>query len=702
MPRLKQLTEVFVQVADSLIDDFDVIDFLQQLSVRCVELLDVAAVGVLVADEHGALRTVAASDERAMLLEIFSAQQEQGPCVESYKSGTARTHINLTDPMATRDWPQFAVRARRAGFTVTHAIPLRLRGRLIGAMGLFQTDPAPITGEDITLARALADLATIAIIQQRTLDHSETERGQLQHALTSRITVEQVKGFLAERWQIPVDDAFAAFRAHARAHHHKLTQLALAIINGDVDTDEIPHPQSLVPPGGGTQRQSTRADAPLLMSDAQREAERLVAVRRYAILDTPPDGAFDRVAALAVRIFDVPIASVTIVDEDRVWFKTAHGLPHGLCEIPRAPGLCASVVLHDGPQVFADTRNDPDLADHPAITELGVGFYAGAPLTTADGHHLGTVNVMDTEPRNFSDADLSTLSDLAAVVMDELELRLTAMRAIQLEHELRLRAEAETEHLATVNSALQATLLPPVLSAVPGLEIAALYHIASPDNVGGDFYDLFPLDNGRWAFFLGDVCGKGIAAAALTSLTRYTLRAAAVYDPDPVAVLHNLNTVLNHEYAGDDPRFCTVVFGLLTPRPDNGFTLTLAGGGHPPALLIRADGRVCRVDLPGGQLIGALPDPHIATATHTLAPGDAVLLYTDGLTEARTGPGSASMYGEDRLHALAGMLATEDAPAVIKALQAVLVGFGTGLSDDAAVLALTVPPLASASSPRIG
>jgi phosphoserine phosphatase RsbU/P len=421
------------------------------------------------------------------------------------------------------------------------------------------------------------------------------------------------------------------------------------------------------------------------------EHARLAALRRYAILDTPPDGAFDRVAKLAVRIFHVPIASITIVDQDRVWFKATQGLPQGLYEIPRAPGLCASVVLHGDPQVVTDARNDPDLADHPVITELGVGFYAGAPLTTADGYRLGTINVMDTEPREFSDADLSTLTDLAAVVMDELELRLTAMRAIQLEHELRLRAEAETQRLATLNGALQATLLPPVLSAVPGLEVAAHYHIASPENVGGDFYDLFPLDEGRWAFFLGDVCGKGIAAAALTSLTRYTLRAAAVYNPDPTAVLRNLNTVLAHEYAGEDPRFCTALFGLLTPHPGIGFTLTLAGGGHPPALLLRADGRVASVDLPGGQLIGVLPDPHIATATATLGPGDGVMLYTDGLTEACTGPGSAPMYGEDRLLALAAGLTGQSAPAIIAAVDKILTGFGTGLSDDTAVLALTVP-----------
>ncbi|CAM5643762.1 hypothetical protein STENM223S_02290 [Streptomyces tendae] len=183
---------------------------------------------------------------------------------------------------------------------------------------------------------------------------------------------------------------------------------------------------------------------------------------------------------------------------------------------------------------------------------------------------------------------------------------------------LRARQEADRERdrLQTLATTLQKTLLPPTLVDVPGLEVAAHYHIASVDKVGGDFYDLFPLAAGTWGLFLGDVCGKGTAAAAIASLARYTLRAAAVYDPDPAAVLGNLNTVLNHEYNGTDPRFCTVVFGLLTPDPDRGgFRITLASGGHPPALLMRADGTADFLPTPGGQLIGVLPDAHIATTT---------------------------------------------------------------------------------------
>ncbi|MFD9277838.1 SpoIIE family protein phosphatase [Streptomyces mirabilis] len=265
----------------------------------------------------------------------------------------------------------------------------------------------------------------------------------------------------------------------------------------------------------------------------------------------------------------------------------------------------------------------------------------------------------------------------------------------------RQEAEREREELKRLNATLQRTLLPPTLVNVPGLDVAAHYHIASTDKVGGDFYDLFPLASGTWGLFLGDVCGKGAAAAAITSLARYTLRAAAVYDPDPVAVLSNLNTVLNHEYNGQDPRFCTVVFGLLVPDTDRGgFRVTLASGGHPPALLMRADGSADYLPTPGGQLIGALPDAHIATTTVRLDLGDTLLLHTDGLTEAHTAQiTDGDRYGDDALLDFAQALAPTTASDAVAAVRDLLDTLGTGVDDDTAVLAISVPRPTSEEQP---
>ncbi|MEV5607245.1 GAF and ANTAR domain-containing protein [Streptomyces sp. NPDC052225] len=249
MARERRLAEVFVEVADSLIDDFDVIDLLQRLTTRCVELLDVSAAGIMLADVRGELQIVAASDEESRLLELFALQHHQGPCVECYRSARARTNIDLTGPEATAAWPHFAPRARAAGYVVSHALPLRLRQRVIGALNLFQTTPQPLGENDIALAQALADVSTIAILQQRTLEQAYVEKSQVEGALTSRVLIEQVKGVLAERWNVSVDEAFAAFRRYARTHHLRLAQFASQIIDGSFDTADLPAP--VVPADGG-------------------------------------------------------------------------------------------------------------------------------------------------------------------------------------------------------------------------------------------------------------------------------------------------------------------------------------------------------------------------------------------------------------------------------------------------------------------
>ena len=160
-----------------------------------------------------------------------------------------------------------------------------------------------------------------------------------------------------------------------------------------------------------------------------QEAQRLAAVRRYDILDTPPDGAFDRVTRIAARIFAVPISIVSIVDADRIWFKSHHGLE--VDEIPRGPGLCASAILHEDPWVLTDAKADPRSLANPLVAgDFGLRFYAGVPLRTRDGHSLGTLCVIDREPRPVTEEQIEQLRDLAAIVMDELELRLSAKRTI--------------------------------------------------------------------------------------------------------------------------------------------------------------------------------------------------------------------------------------------------------------------------------
>lgn len=345
-----------------------------------------------------------------------------------------------------------------------------------------------------------------------------------------------------------------------------------------------------------------------------------------------------------------------------------------------------SDLLTVGGRLYHETHFAPLLRMQGEVSGIAL------ELKTADGSRLPVLVTSTVK----TDSDGQPLL-IRTTVFDARDRRAYETELLRARQE----AEREREELKRLNATLQRTLLPPTLVNVPGLDVAAHYHIASTDKVGGDFYDLFPLASGTWGLFLGDVCGKGAAAAAVTSLARYTLRAAAVYDPDPVAVLSNLNTVLNHEYNGHDPRFCTVVFGLLIPDTERGgFRVTLASGGHPPALLMRADGSADYLPTPGGQLIGALPDAHIATTTVRLDLGDTLLLHTDGLTEAHTAQiTDGDRYGDDALLDFAQALAPTTASDAVAAVRDLLDTLGTGVDDDTAVLAISVPRPTSEEQP---
>ncbi|OZC87368.1 PAS sensor protein [Rhodococcus sp. 06-412-2C] len=312
-------------------------------------------------------------------------------------------------------------------------------------------------------------------------------------------------------------------------------------------------------------------------------------------------------------------------------------------------------------------------------------------LRSESGALTVTMTLHNETERRVREQDLVDARIYAEAAQDDAEAALDRSQdALGASEEARKLAEAERTQVQILASTLQRTLLPPILSAPTGMNVAAHYHPASLDEVGGDFYDVFPLDKDTWGFFLGDVSGKGAGAAAVTSLTRYTLRAAAVFDRNPISVLENLNTVLHHEFHGDDPRFCTVVFGTITPQP-NGAVVHLASGGHPPAIRVTHDAAVDFVDTTGGQLVGALSEPHFESASVTLQAGDVMAFYTDGLTEAIVGPGRTRFDDNGNLEAFVVEMGPTTAPKIVDDLTTLLASFGDGLQDDVALLAFDVP-----------
>jgi GAF domain-containing protein len=228
----ERLAQTFVELADTLVAGYDLMEFLQTLTERCVELLEVDAAGLLLADGRGALQLVAASTEQARIVELFQIQNDEGPCLDCFRTGQAVIVSDIRTADAAARWPRFAAAAQEMGFAGVHAIPMRLRDQVIGTLNLFRSAPNGIDQAVARAARALVDIATIGILQERAVHQQELVASQLQVALTSRVMIEQAKGVLAERLQISPDEAFVQLRRYARSHNHPLTELAADVIRG--------------------------------------------------------------------------------------------------------------------------------------------------------------------------------------------------------------------------------------------------------------------------------------------------------------------------------------------------------------------------------------------------------------------------------------------------------------------------------------
>jgi hypothetical protein len=245
--REEWLARTFVELADTLVADFDVIDLMDVLVERCAELLNSSEVGLALADTNRQLRVLASSSERMRMLELIEIQNDEGPCRDCFRSGEQVVNQRLDE--SEHLWPSFAKQARSAGFRMVHALPLRLRNDTIGAMNIFNADLVGLSSQDVSLAQALADAATIGILQERAIRHGVELAGQLQGALNSRVVVEQAKGIVAERLQVGMDEAFAALRGYARDQRRGLSDVATAVIAGtviaaDLLSDDSEHPHA--------------------------------------------------------------------------------------------------------------------------------------------------------------------------------------------------------------------------------------------------------------------------------------------------------------------------------------------------------------------------------------------------------------------------------------------------------------------------
>lgn len=328
--------------------------------------------------------------------------------------------------------------------------------------------------------------------------------------------------------------------------------------------------------------------------------------------------------------------------------------------------------LHAG-LVPGDWRGDVDATYVELLEEVGACSALLLPLV-ARGRSLGVVTLLMAESgRTYEDGDLVLAQDLAhraALAVDNAQTH---------------------ERVAALARTLQLSLLPPRLPDIPGVELAARYVPAGEGTeLAGDFYDVFPMSAGRWGVALGDVCGKGAEAARLTALVRYALRAAALHAPTPAAALGVVNEALLTDEGNEDTRLCTVAFAELD-LGNGAPVLTVASGGHPLPLLVTADGDVKTIGSPG-TVLGVLDELAVPVEQATLAPGDAVVLYTDGLSEARC---DGAWFGDDRLAEVMGTTAGRSARELAAAIEEAVRAFQPGpLRDDLAVVVLRLAPAA--------
>ena len=235
--RAVAVADVFVTLADTLVDDYDVVSLMDQLVTACVDLFDIAAAGLLLVDQRGGLQVVASSSEEARVLELFQLQSDQGPCLDCIRTGIPVTVGTLDEQR--RRWPRFVQAAADGGFNAVHAVPMRLRDEVIGGLNLFGSDERALSAQDQRLAQALADVATIGVLQQRSVHRAALLAEQLQTALDTRVVIEQAKGVLRQYGGLSMDGAYRALRQYARDHNLKLGAAAEAVVRSDVDLDAV-------------------------------------------------------------------------------------------------------------------------------------------------------------------------------------------------------------------------------------------------------------------------------------------------------------------------------------------------------------------------------------------------------------------------------------------------------------------------------
>ncbi len=377
------------------------------------------------------------------------------------------------------------------------------------------------------------------------------------------------------------------------------------------------------------------------MGSRIHDRDRLAAVRESGLVDSAREAVFDELTKAAARLLDAPFAFMTAVDDERSFWKSTFGIDDGTRANAVSDSFCQYVIEQEAELIVGDVTLNDLTKENPSIESMGVRAWAGCPVTLHD-QVLGTFCVVDQRSRTWSERDREVLRSLSEIANREIRLRAELHR----EQAVRAATEVEATRVTQVLDTLRRSLVPSSLPPIDGFEVDAWFRPAPDgDLLLGDFYDVFPIDDAAWGIVIGDVCGHGVEAARLTSLARYTLRAAARHHDDPADALAETDDAMFRDSI-EEGRFATACYLRL----DDGGALRYASAGHPAPLLLEPDGSLRELAGATGPPLGVVSpeSSRYVSATALLGAGSTVVLYTDGITEARHRDDGA-LLGEDRL-----------------------------------------------------
>ena len=593
------LARTLVELADTLVDDYDVVELLTLLTDRCVEVLDVAAAGLMLVAPDGDLRVMASSSETMRLLELFELQAQEGPCLDCYRTGAPVVNQDLAK--ADGRWPRFAAQALAEGFLSVHALPMRLRGTIVGALNLFRTDKGQMGPTDVAAAQSLADVATIALLQHRAARDTQNLNEQLHYALNSRVVIEQARGMVAERAGVDVDQAFSALRSHAQRLQLGLVELALGIVVGDIAVGTLDPAPSQVPFG----RRARPAAGPLARAFAAlTEIEPVLDLVEAA---APVDGVEVVVRELAAMVGaeEVTFLMADLGGDSLVRFVRAHqpgerlrGAPEQLETVPLAGTPYQRALVTQQVQVMSDDDGR---------------FRLLAPVSDR-GDALGVLEVvLGSHPDDALVAKVASSAHALAYVVIANRRHTDLFESVQRSAPFSLAAE------------IQRRLLPPALTC-EAEQFTLAGWLEPANHVGGDTFD-YSLDRDALHASVTDAMGRGVRAALLATLVVGTLRNARRAAVGVVEQANWANEAMSL-YAEDDQ----LVTGLLMRVDLTSGRVVAVNAGHPRPYLLRA-GTVRFLELEADIPFGITPGASYTEQEWQLEPGDRMVVVTDGLLE---------------------------------------------------------------------